>query len=51
MSVMTLQAARLFSILNLVKIRFYLDPVTGLPHIHSHGVEEGEVEDVFDKSG
>jgi len=34
-----------------VKIRFYLDPVTGLSHIHSHGVEEGEVEDVLTNPG
>ena len=27
-------------------IRFYLDPETGLPHIHNHGVAEDEVRDV-----
>lgn len=30
-----------------VKIRFYLDPETGEPHIHNHGIFEDEVEDVF----
>jgi len=28
-------------------IRFYLDPVTGQPHILTHGVEESEVSDVL----
>lgn len=28
-------------------IRFYIDPETGYPHIHRHGVEEYEVEDVL----
>jgi hypothetical protein len=30
-----------------VKIRFYIDPETGEPHIHNHGVFEDEVEEVF----
>ena len=30
-----------------VKIRFYIDPETGEPHIHDHGVFEDEVEEVF----
>ena len=30
-----------------MQIRFYLDPVSGLPHIYGHGVTEDEVEDVF----
>jgi hypothetical protein len=30
-----------------VKIRFYIDPETGLPHIYRHQVVEGEVEDVL----
>lgn len=28
-------------------LRFYLDPATGEPHIHEHGVTEDEVEDVL----
>ena len=28
-------------------LRFYIDPGTGLPHIHGHGVQEEEVEDVI----
>ena len=36
--------------------RFYFDPDTGLPHVFSHGVDEGEVMDVLaspseDRSG
>ena len=34
-----------------MKIRFYIDPHTGVPHIHSHGVNEDEVEDVLLKPG
>ena len=30
-----------------MKIRFYIDPETGEPHIHNHGVFEDEVEQVF----
>ena len=30
-----------------MRIRFYLDPETGLPHVHGHGVDEHEVEDVL----
>jgi hypothetical protein len=30
-----------------VRIRFYLDPETGLPHIYKHNVREQEVEDVL----
>jgi len=30
-----------------MKIRFYLDPETGLPHIYSHEVREDEIEDVL----
>ncbi len=30
-----------------VKIRFYLDPTTGLPHIHNHSIDEAEVEEVL----
>lgn len=28
-------------------LRFYLDPETGEPHIHEHGVSEEEVEEVL----
>jgi hypothetical protein len=33
-----------------VKIRFYLDPATGLPHIYNHDVVEAEVEQVLANS-
>ena len=29
--------------------RFYIDPVTGAPHIHNHEVDEGEVMEVLEK--
>jgi hypothetical protein len=34
-----------------MKIRFYIDPETGLPHIHGHAVDEDEVEDVLRQPG
>ena len=34
-----------------MKIRFYIDPETGMPHIHRHGVREDEVEDVLSSPG
>ena len=34
-----------------MKLRFYIDPATGEPHIYNHGVEEAEVEDVLVRSG
>lgn len=34
-----------------MNIRFYIDPIAGLPHIHNHGVDEDEVEDVLRKPG
>ena len=34
-----------------MKFRFYLDPDTGEPHIHSHGVGEEEVEEVLTRPG
>jgi len=34
-----------------VDIRYFLDPETGLPHIHGHGVTEEEVEQVMRASG
>lgn len=30
-----------------MNVRFYIDPEKGYPHIYSHGVVEGEVEDVL----
>ena len=32
-------------------IRFYIDPETGLPHIHGHAVDEEEVEEVLRAPG
>jgi hypothetical protein len=34
-----------------VKIRFYIDPETGLPHIYRHKVSEDEVKDVVVRPG
>lgn len=34
-----------------MEARFYIDPVTGLPHIHGHGVTEAEVLQVLRRSG
>jgi len=34
-----------------MKIRFYIDPETGLPHIHGHAVDEVEVEQVLRRPG
>ena len=34
-----------------MKIRFYIDPETGQPHIYNHGVREDEVGDVLGKPG
>jgi len=34
-----------------VKVRFFLDETTGLPHISNHGVNEEEVEDVLTNPG
>jgi hypothetical protein len=34
-----------------VTIRFYVDPETGLPHIHRHGVSGEELEDVLLRPG
>ncbi|MGH7900280.1 MAG: DUF4258 domain-containing protein [Thermodesulfobacteriota bacterium] len=28
-------------------VRFYIDPSTGTPHIHRHGIDENEVENVL----
>ena len=34
-----------------MKIRFYIDKETGLPHIYNHEVREDEVQDVLWKPG
>jgi len=34
-----------------VKLRFYIDPQTKLPHIYKHGIREGEVKDVLENPG
>ena len=34
-----------------MKIRYYIDPETGLPHIYEHDVTEAEVEDILDEPG
>jgi hypothetical protein len=34
-----------------LQARFYIDPTTGLPHIHNHQVNEDEVIDVLEKPG
>ncbi len=34
-----------------MKIRFYIDPGTGLPHIYSHDIPESEVEEVLAHPG
>ena len=31
----------------MMNVGFYIDPETGYPHIHTHGVEEREVEDIL----
>ncbi len=30
-----------------MRVRFYLDPATGLPHIYKHGLREDEVRDAL----
>ena len=34
-----------------MKVRYYIDPASDEPHIHSHGVSEEEVEAVLARSG
>jgi uncharacterized DUF497 family protein len=34
-----------------MKIRFYLDPETSMPHIYKHGVTEPEVNEVLLRTG
>jgi hypothetical protein len=46
-----LPTAAYLPILNEVKVRFFLDEATGLPHIYDHGVNEEEVEDVLANPG
>lgn len=34
-----------------MRVRFYIDPTTGEPHIHNHDVSEEEVEAVLEAPG
>ena len=34
-----------------MRLRFYIDPATGQPHIYNHGVTEEEVEEVLESPG
>ncbi len=34
-----------------MRVRFYIDPSTGQPHIHNHDVTEKEVEEVLEVPG
>lgn len=34
-----------------MRIRYYMDPETGLPHIYRHTVSEAEVEEVLRRAG
>jgi hypothetical protein len=34
-----------------MKLRFYIDPGTNLPHIHNHQILETEIEEVLEKPG
>jgi hypothetical protein len=34
-----------------LNVRYYIDPETGLPHIHNHNVTEDEVEEVLARPG
>lgn len=34
-----------------MNVRYYIDPIAGLPHIYNHGVDEDEVEDVLRRPG
>ena len=34
-----------------MEVRYYVNPVTGLPHIYDHGVTEAEVERVLNRPG
>jgi hypothetical protein len=37
--------------MDIVKIRFYISPETGEPHIYDHGVSEDAVEEVLSNPG
>lgn len=32
-------------------VRFYIDPASGMPHIHNHGVDEDEVAEALENTG
>ena len=34
-----------------MKIRFYIDPETAIPHVYNHDVSEAEVEEVLKNAG
>ena len=34
-----------------MRVRYYIDPETGAPHIHNHNVDESDVEEVLHKPG
>ena len=34
-----------------MKVRYYIDPETGAPHIYRHNVTEAEVEEVLERPG
>ena len=34
-----------------MKVRYYMDPETGLPHIYQHGVSEQEAEEILEWPG
>ena len=34
-----------------MKVRYYIDPETGRPHIYKHDVAKSEVEEVLDRPG
>jgi hypothetical protein len=34
-----------------MNIRYYIDPLTGKPHIYNHRVSESEVKDILSKPG
>lgn len=34
-----------------MEVRFYIDPVSGVPHIHNHGVDEDEVLEALENTG
>ncbi len=34
-----------------MKVRYYIDPATGQPHIYNHDVAESEVEEVLKRPG